>query len=90
MNDNSKIVVALLGGIALGAALGILFAPEKGSATRDRLSNSLKDLGNSIKDLAAEGLDNLEDAQDRIASTVKSKMKKAQDTYDQASDRAGA
>jgi gas vesicle protein len=90
MNDNSKIAIALLAGVAVGAALGILFAPEKGSETRDRLSNSLKDLGNSIKDLANEGLDNLEDAQERITSTVKSKMKKAQDTFDQASDKAGA
>ena len=52
MNDNSKVVVALLAGLAAGAALGLLFAPEKGSETRDKLGQSLKDFGDSIKEAA--------------------------------------
>ena len=43
MNDNSKVLLGLLAGLAAGAALGLLFAPAKGSATRDKLSQSLKD-----------------------------------------------
>ena len=89
MSDNSKIVVALLAGVAVGAAIGILFAPEKGTETRDRLSNALKDLGSSIKDLAAEGLDNLDEAKDRISGEVKSKIRKAQDNFNEASNQAG-
>jgi gas vesicle protein len=49
MNDNTKVVAALLIGLAAGAALGILFAPDKGNETRDKLSESLKGLSDSIR-----------------------------------------
>jgi gas vesicle protein len=54
MNDNTKVVVALLAGLAAGAALGILFAPDKRRRNpRQTLSESLKNLGDSIKETAA-------------------------------------
>jgi gas vesicle protein len=59
MSTNTKIVIALLAGVAMGATLGILFAPESGSETREKLNNALKDLGDSIKDLADSGLEDL-------------------------------
>ena len=68
MNDNSKVVVALLAGLAAGAALGLLFAPEKGSETRDKLGQSLKDFGDSIKDRAADEINNLSGLKDKVAN----------------------
>jgi gas vesicle protein len=74
MNDNSKVLIGLLAGLAAGAALGLLFAPEKGTDTRDRLSQSLKDLSDSIKDKAADEINNLANLKDKVVSSVKGKM----------------
>ena len=81
MNDNSKILVALLAGIAAGAALGILFAPEKGTETRDKLTESLKNLGDSIRDTAASEIDNLVGFKDKVVENIKSKIKGVEAEY---------
>lgn len=81
MNDNSKVLVGLLVGLAAGAALGLLFAPEKGSDTRDKLSESLKDLGDSIKDKAAEEINNLASLKDKVVDSIKGKLREKEEEY---------
>ena len=83
MNDNGKIVTALLAGLAAGAVLGIIFAPEKGSETREKLNESLADLGDAIKERAEEQFDQLSDFKDKIISAVKTKLGKAEDAIDE-------
>jgi gas vesicle protein len=82
MNDNSKVLIGLLTGLAAGAALGLLFAPEKGSETRDRLNQSLKDLGDSIKDRAADEINNLTSLKDKVVSSVKSKVQGVEEDFE--------
>ena len=81
MNDNSKVFVALLVGLAAGAALGVLFAPDKGGETRDKLSESLKSLTDSIKETAANEIDNLLNLKDRVVDNIKTKMNGAEAEY---------
>lgn len=77
MNDNTKVLVALMAGVAAGAALGILFAPDKGSETRDRLNDALKNLGDTIKDRAAEEIENLTAFRDKVVDEVKTRFNSA-------------
>lgn len=81
MNDNTKVVVALLAGLAAGAALGILFAPERGTETRDKLSESLANLGDSIKETAANEIDKLVGLKDKVVENIKNKVQGAEAEY---------
>lgn len=78
MNDNTKVLAAMLAGVAAGVAIGILFAPEKGSETRVRLTDSLKNLGDNIKDMATSEMSNLKD---KMTSGMKSGYKTGEHEY---------
>jgi gas vesicle protein len=63
-----------------------LFAPEKGSETRDKLNESLKSLGDSIKDRAADEISNLTHLKDKVTESIKTKLKGAEDEFEAAKE----
>ena len=46
---NSDIVVGVLSGLAVGALLGVLFAPDKGVETRKKISDEGKKIADKVK-----------------------------------------
>jgi gas vesicle protein len=74
MNDSSKVLIGLLAGLAAGTALGLLFAPEAGTETRERLGQSFKDISDTIKEKAAAELENLSSLKEKVVDSVKNKL----------------
>lgn len=45
-----KVILGVLGGLAAGAILGILYAPEKGEKTRKKIKRKSNDYADDLKD----------------------------------------
>ena len=60
-----KIILGVLGGVAVGALMGVLFAPEKGDKTRKKIMEKSNDYADELKDKL-----------DSLLATVTSKVDK--------------
>ena len=66
MTNTTKIVTGFAVGTLLGATLGLLFAPMKGSKTRSMIADKTKDVSDSVGNTYAK-------AKDMIASVKNGK-----------------
>jgi gas vesicle protein len=59
--SSSKLLAGILLGATVGAVVGILFAPDKGSETRKKISDSTNDLGDNLKTKFSEMTDSIKE-----------------------------
>lgn len=65
-----KVLLGVLAGIAVGAMLGILFAPEKGSVTRKKVSKKGEDYADALKEKFNEFLESVSEGFENVKKEV--------------------
>jgi len=79
--SSASIAVALIGGIAIGTIVSLLFAPQSGEDTRDMISSKSRDLKDSLKD-------QIKSLKNRVQSESDDLMDKAKDKYNSVKQNA--
>ena len=88
--SSGKVILGLLAGVAVGAALGILFAPDKGWNTRKRISKKAEDIANDLKEKFDEFLDTVSVKVDEAKNQASDVSDKARDKADEVKKEARA
>ena len=76
---NNNLASGILGGLAIGTVLGILFAPAKGCETRKKIADKSSDLADSLKDSSGKWTE-------KIAQTISNLKKDFEQLFGNASD----
>ena len=71
--NRGKALLGVLAGVATGVAIGMLFAPDKGSTTRKKISRTGEDLADALDEKIDEKFNDLVEA---ITGKVKGSFKK--------------
>jgi gas vesicle protein len=78
----SHIALGLLGGIAAGAVVGILFAPAKGTDTRKKIQQKGNDYADSLKDKFENLSGTLKSNYDKMFHNGKDLVAESQSKFD--------
>jgi gas vesicle protein len=69
-----KIVLGTLTGLAVGAMLGVLFAPDKGSNTRKKISKKREEFAENLKEKFDEFVDKVSAKAEEFNETVEQEI----------------
>ena len=73
-NKTENSILAILAGAAIGVGLGILFAPDKGSKTREKMKEGFDDLKNQAQnkwnDFETETKEKMSDSKNDLTQKV--------------------
>lgn len=72
---SKDVIIGVLGGIAVGAVLGVFFAPDKGSSTRKKIVDKSNDLADDVKSQLTAIADKLTNRSEELASKVEDTIK---------------
>ena len=70
MENTSKMLIALGIGLVVGGVVGVLFAPEKGTVTRHKITDTGKKLAEKIKHPLQTAKEKIEEKLARVNGEV--------------------
>jgi hypothetical protein len=73
MNNTNKILTAVGAGIVVGTIVGVLFAPEKGSETRKKISGQGKKIVEDVQNKFRSGRNKFNDLADDLLQATREK-----------------
>ena len=68
--SSGKVILGVLAGMAAGAVLGILFAPDKGSETRRKIVEAGEDYADAVKEKFNQMVDNVNEKFEKVKDDV--------------------
>mgnify|MGYP003396813170 FL=1 len=68
--ESNKVVVGVIAGVAIGALVGVLFAPAKGSKTRKRVMNKATAYKDELQSKIEDLVDGVSDQYDALLQDV--------------------
>ncbi|RZJ30611.1 MAG: YtxH domain-containing protein [Flavobacterium sp.] len=77
--STGKVVLGTLAGIAIGAAVGVLMAPDKGTETRKKILKKKGELSENLKEKYGSLKDKYNTVIDGAASTLESLASKGEE-----------
>ncbi|MDP4129473.1 MAG: YtxH domain-containing protein [Bacteroidota bacterium] len=88
--NTSRILLGFVAGAAVGAALGILFAPDKGTETRRKISEKSNDVAGSLKEKFSDLVDGVKDKFSGIKSDAEDVAEKGYTAYNRSKSEMNA
>jgi gas vesicle protein len=81
---SGKVLLGVLAGVATGAVLGILFAPDKGSSTRKKISKKSNAYAEELGDKFDKIMDSISDKFESVRADAVSLVEKGKSRLDGA------
>lgn len=85
-SNTGETILALLTGAIVGAGLGILYAPAKGSETRKKLGDEASKAGDRIRETVEETTSNLSKKAQKTRSNFEKKLAETLETTSHKAD----
>lgn len=84
--SSGKVLLGVLAGVAAGALAGVLFAPDKGSATRRKISKKGDDYVDELEDKFREFVDGITNKMEEVKEDTRDLVRKGKMRMEDAID----